>query len=81
MRSLSNPQVDELDILRGVETVITTIKAERDTEKLLSEICGKVLEIFGCNRSWLLFPRDPAEPGDPTCFHVRFRLDRRGDTA
>jgi PAS domain S-box-containing protein len=59
MGSPSNSQVDELDILRGVETVITTIKAERDTEKLLSEICGKVLEIFGCDRSWLLFPCDP----------------------
>lgn len=81
MASLSNSQVDEPDILRGVKTVINTIKAERDTEKLLWEICGKVLEIFGCDPSWILFPCDPAEPGDPTCFHLHFRLDRRGDTA
>lgn len=59
MTSPGNRQVDEPDILRGVETVINTIKAERDTEKLLSEICGRVLEIFGCDRSWLLFPCDP----------------------
>lgn len=60
---MENRQADDSsDVLHGVEIIINTIKEERDPEALVWKICGKVLDIFGCDRAWLLFPCDPDSP-------------------
>jgi signal transduction histidine kinase/CheY-like chemotaxis protein len=50
------------DSLDTIEELADIIRAERDIEQLLGNLCGKVLEIFQCDRAWLLFPCDPEAP-------------------
>ncbi len=59
MEPVSKQKDDDCSVLNGVQVIIDSIKQERDSEDLLWEICGKVLEIFHCDRAWLLFPCDP----------------------
>lgn len=62
MESNSKETWDGFDVLSGVEVIVNTIKEERDSEKLLWKICGRVLDIFHVDRAWLLFPCDPRSP-------------------
>jgi PAS domain S-box-containing protein len=54
-----NEQTNNFDYLDKVEAIARVIQQERDVEKLLWNVCEKVLEIFKCDRAWLLFPCDP----------------------
>lgn len=51
-----------VDLLDGVDAITNVIKEQRNPERLLWALCGKVLEIFECDRAWLLFPCDPDSP-------------------
>lgn len=48
--------------LEQIEIITNIIKSEKDVEKLLWNICEKILAIFKCDRAWLLFPCDPESP-------------------
>lgn len=50
----------EIDVLSGVEAVVSVIQKERDSDILLSEICEKLIKILRCDRAWLLYPCDPS---------------------
>ncbi len=45
-----------------IETIATAIEGGTDTEKLLWGMCGKIIDLFHCDRAWLLFPCDPCSP-------------------
>ncbi len=62
MASERNVAGGRIDILDGIESIISVIKNERDPEKLLWQICGEVLDLFQCDRAWLLSPCDPHSP-------------------
>lgn len=51
-----------IDLLDGVDAITDVIREQRNPEQLLWELCGKVLQIFSCDRAWLLFPCDPDSP-------------------
>ncbi len=53
---------DDFSWIDKVEAITDIIKNEQDVEKLLWNICGKILETFQCDRAWLLFPCDPNAP-------------------
>ena len=53
---------DSFDWSGKIEAITNVIKKEKDVEKLLWEICGEVLDIFNCDRAWLLYPCDPESP-------------------
>ena len=35
------------------------IQGTNDLERMMSEVLDAVLEIFGCDRAWLVYPRSP----------------------
>lgn len=51
-----------INLLASIESIVDTIRNERNSEQLLDSICGKVLRLFGCDRAWLLYPCDPEAP-------------------
>jgi hypothetical protein len=53
-------QVDYFDWPGKIESIANVISKEKDVDRLLWEICGQVLNIFKCERAWLLYPCDPA---------------------
>lgn len=62
MTKFSDHKESFLDYFDQIEKIALVIKVEKDVEKLLWNVCGKVLEIFKCDRAWLLFPCDPDAP-------------------
>ncbi len=62
MTKPSAPKEDPSTYLDKIDGITCVIKDERDVEKLLWSVCGKTLEIFECDRAWLLFPCDPNAP-------------------
>ena len=62
MAADSTRRNSSFDSLDTIEELADIIRAERDIEQLLRNLCGKVLDIFQCDRAWLLFPCDPEAP-------------------
>ena len=51
-----------LKVLEKIVKITKVIRQERDVERLLWRLCETVLEIYNCDRAWLLFPCDPKAP-------------------
>lgn len=45
--------------LEHMDKINQIIQASTDMDDMLSKVIGKVMEIFDCDRAWLLFPCDP----------------------
>jgi PAS domain S-box-containing protein len=50
-------------LLTALERVNRTILAASSLEVMLTDVLDAMLELFECDRAWLLYPCDPAAPG------------------
>jgi PAS domain S-box-containing protein len=46
-------------LLESMDRVNRAIQGTNDLEQMMSDVLGGVLSIFGCDRSWLVYPCDP----------------------
>lgn len=49
-----------LRTLESMERIDTIIRKSEDLERMMADVLETVLEIYGCDRAWLLHPCDPA---------------------
>ena len=62
-RKIAENQVQEhLSFLRHLTRVEQELAGTPDLEQTLDKVLGEVLDIFQCDRAWLLYPCDPAAP-------------------
>jgi PAS domain S-box-containing protein len=48
--------------LESMDRISRAIQGSNDLEHMMSEVLDAVLEIFACDRAWLLYPCDPGAP-------------------
>ena len=48
--------------LESMDRVSRAMQATNDVERLMSDVLDAVLEVFVCDRAWLLYPCDPNAP-------------------
>jgi PAS domain S-box-containing protein len=48
-----------LKFLESLDRVNRTMQGTNDREKMMSDVLDSVLEIFACDRAWLVYPCDP----------------------
>jgi PAS domain S-box-containing protein len=53
---------ENLYFLESLERINRDIQSATDLEKMMTEVLDSVLEIFDCDRAWLLYPCDPDSP-------------------
>ncbi|MEZ4734389.1 MAG: PAS domain S-box protein [Caldilineaceae bacterium] len=58
--------------LESMDKVNRAIQAAHDLEQMLGDVLDAVLEIFACDRAWLLYPCDP----ETTTWHVPMERTR-----
>ncbi len=52
-------RISHLRYLENIARVDRVIQQAADIERLMSEVLQTTLEVFGCDRAWLLYPCDP----------------------
>ncbi|MCL7487512.1 MAG: GAF domain-containing protein [Desulfobulbaceae bacterium] len=62
MTSSTEKSATHFSCFEKIGAVAKLIQEEKDVEKLLRNLCRKTLEIFQCDRAWLLYPCDPGAP-------------------
>jgi PAS domain S-box-containing protein len=48
--------------LESMDRINRAIQGSNDLERMMSEVLNAVLEVFACDRAWLLYPCDPDAP-------------------
>jgi PAS domain S-box-containing protein len=48
--------------LESMDRIHRAMQGTNDVERMMSDVLNAVLEIFGCDRAWLLYPCDPDAP-------------------
>jgi diguanylate cyclase (GGDEF)-like protein/PAS domain S-box-containing protein len=51
---------DEIFYLRGISRILQVLQHHQDLDALIQEVAATALELFRCDRAFLLFPLDPA---------------------
>jgi PAS domain S-box-containing protein len=52
-------RLDRLRFVESMDQINRAIQGTNDLEKMMSDVLDAVLEIFDCDRAWLLYPCDP----------------------
>lgn len=56
---LESERTNNLKFLAGLDAVNRAIQKAGDLEQMMSDVLEATLSIFGCDRSWLIYPSDP----------------------
>ena len=51
-----------LKFLESMDRIHRVIQGTNDLERMMSDVLGTVLEVFACDRAWLVYPCDPDAP-------------------
>ena len=61
-RRLSDPETARLHHLRSINRIAETMEATLDIVAALQRVLEVVLDVFDCDRAWLVDPLDPSAP-------------------
>jgi hypothetical protein len=63
--------------LESLDRIDRVIQGSSDLDDMMGDVLDIVLETFGCDRAWLVYPCDPDafRPGEPDVSH-RVRVER-----
>ncbi len=53
---------DPIRILLALEEIEAIFNSQSDAHQILDQILKKLLELFSCDRAWLLYPCNPDSP-------------------
>jgi len=62
LQAMNAAAVADMQFLAAMERVGRCMGAATDLTELLEAVLDELLDIFGCDRAWLLYPCDPAAP-------------------
>jgi PAS domain S-box-containing protein len=48
--------------LESMDRINRAMQGTNDLERMMSDVLDEVLEVFGCDRAWLVYPCDPEAP-------------------
>jgi signal transduction histidine kinase len=70
-------QQAQMRSLECLDRIDRAIQGSSDLEDMMGDVLDMVLETFGCDRAWLVYPCDPDvfRPGEPDVSH-RVRVER-----
>ncbi|MDT8376291.1 MAG: PAS domain S-box protein [Mariprofundaceae bacterium] len=67
-------QQSHLQYLENIDRFETELHAEIDIEKNINNALALMLQIFDCQRAWILYPCDPSAP----CWHIPYEQTQPG---
>lgn len=61
-KALEKERISHISFLENIESIGEIIRSSSDVEDMLRDVLDRIIDIFDCDRAWLIYPCDPETP-------------------
>ncbi len=61
-KELEKERISHISFLENIESIGKIIRSSSDVEEMLRDVLDRIINIFDCDRAWLIYPCDPETP-------------------